>query len=77
MKPTEQTLVVGINPVREALVASKRHCHKLIIEQGKATPRVQNVIKLAEAKKIPVESLPKALFHKKFQQKVNFQKMNI
>jgi 23S rRNA (guanosine2251-2'-O)-methyltransferase len=71
MKPTEQTLVVGINPVREALVASKRRCHKLIIEQGKATPRVQNVIKLAEAKQIPVESLPKALFHKKFQQKVH------
>ena len=34
MKPPEQTLIVGINSVREALLASKRRCYKLIVEQG-------------------------------------------
>jgi 23S rRNA (guanosine2251-2'-O)-methyltransferase len=71
MKSTEQTLIVGINPVREALVASKRHCHKLIVEQGKTTPRIQTVIKLAQDKQIPVEFLSKALFNKKFQNRVH------
>jgi 23S rRNA (guanosine2251-2'-O)-methyltransferase len=71
MKPIEQTLIVGINSVREALLASKRRCHKLIVEQGKTTPRVLAVVKMAQEKQIPVESLPKAEFQKKFHKHVH------
>ncbi len=71
MKPEEQTLIVGINPVREALLASKRHCYKLIVEQGKIPARIQSVLKMAEEKQIPIETLPKAVFHKKFQNRVH------
>lgn len=62
----EQNLIVGINPVREALLASKRRCYKLIIEQGKTPPRIQAVLKLAREKRIKVETLPKAAFQNKF-----------
>ena len=71
MKPTEQTLIVGINSVREALLASKRRCYKLIVEQGKTPPRIQAVIKLAREKQIPIEPLPKAVFQKKFHNQVH------
>ena len=66
VKPTEQTLIVGINSVREALSASKRRCYRLVVEQGKTSPRIQAVLKLAEEKQIPIEPLPKSVFQKKF-----------
>ena len=71
MKPTEQSLIVGINPVREALLASKRCCYRLIVEQGKAPPRVQAVIELAEKNQIPIEPLPKSAFQSKFKNQVH------
>jgi 23S rRNA (guanosine2251-2'-O)-methyltransferase len=71
MKPTEQTLIVGINSVREAILASKRHCSRLIVEQGKTPPRIQAVIKLAQEKQTPIETLPKAEFQKKFHKHVH------
>lgn len=71
MKPSEESLIVGINPVREALLASKRRCYRLIVEQGKAPPRIQAVIKLAREKRIPVEQLPKSTFQNKFKNQVH------
>ena len=71
MKPTEQTLIVGINSIREALLASKRHCSRLIIEQGKTPPRIQAVIKLALEKQILIETLPRVEFQKKFNKHVH------
>jgi len=71
MKPTEKTLIVGINSVRESLLASKRHCFQLIIEQGKSSTRVQAVIKLAEEKQIPIKILPRVEFKKKFHRHVH------
>ena len=71
MKPTEQTLIVGINSVREALLASKRRCYRIIIEQGKTAPRIQAVIKLAQEKQSLIEILPKAEFQKKFHRHVH------
>ncbi|MBT3184074.1 MAG: 23S rRNA (guanosine(2251)-2'-O)-methyltransferase RlmB [Nitrospina sp.] len=71
MKPPEQTLIVGINPVREALLASRRHCYKLFVEQGKTPPRIQAVVKLAQEKQILIEPLPKATFQKKFPNQVH------
>jgi 23S rRNA (guanosine2251-2'-O)-methyltransferase len=71
MKTKEQTLIVGINSVREALVASKRQCTRLIVEHGKTPARILAVIKLAQEKQIPVETLPKAEFQKKFHKHVH------
>jgi 23S rRNA (guanosine2251-2'-O)-methyltransferase len=71
MKPSEQSLIVGINPVREALLASKRRCYRLIVEQGKAPPRIQAVIELAKENRIPIEPLPKSAFHNKFKNQVH------
>ena len=71
MKSTEQTLIVGINSVREALSASKRRCYRLVFEQGKTSPRIQAVLKLAEEKQIPIEPLPKSVFQKKFHDQVH------
>ena len=71
MKSTEQTLIVGINSVREALSASKRRCYRLVFEQGKTSPRIQAVLKLAEEKQIPIEPLPKSVFQKKYHDQVH------
>jgi 23S rRNA (guanosine2251-2'-O)-methyltransferase len=71
IKPTEQTLIVGINSVREALSAARRRCYRLVVEQSKASPRIQAIIKLAQEKKIPIDTLPKAEFQKKFQKYVH------
>lgn len=71
MKPSEQTLIVGINSVHEALLASKRRCYRLIAEQGKTPARVQALVKLAQEKQIPVETLSKAEFQKKFHKHVH------
>ena len=71
MKPTEQSLIVGINPVREAILASKRRCYRLIVEQGKSPTRVQSVIELAKENNIPVEPLSKSAFQNKFKNQVH------
>ena len=66
MKLAEQSLIVGINPVREALLASNRRCYRLIIEQGNLPQRIQTIIELAKEKIIPIESFSKSAFQKKF-----------
>lgn len=71
MKSTEQSLVIGINPVREAIVASKRRCYRLIVEQGKTPARIQAVLELAKEKQVPIESLPKVAFQNKFKNQVH------
>ncbi len=71
MRSKEESLIVGINPVREALIASKRHCYRIIAEQGKAHSRIEEVIKLAKEKQIPVELLPKSIFQNKFKNQVH------
>lgn len=71
MKHTEQSLIVGINPVREAIKASKRRCYRLIVEQGKSPARIQAVIDLAKENRIPIEPLPKSAFQNKFKNQVH------
>ncbi len=71
MKPSEQILVVGINPVREALLAAKRRCYKLLVEQGKPPQRVQAVIQLAREKQVLIETLSKTAFQNKFRNQVH------
>lgn len=70
-QPKGQTLIIGINSVFEALKASKRQCHRLIIEQGKSSSRIQALIDLAREKQVPIEHLPKAGFQKMFQNQVH------
>ncbi len=55
----------------EALLASKRRCYRLIVEQGKTPPRIQAVIELAKEKCIPIEPLPKSAFQNKFKKQVH------
>ena len=71
MKLTEQSIIVGINSVREAILASKRRCYRLIVEQGKPPSRVKAVIDLAKKNNIPIEPLPKPTFQNKFKNQVH------
>ena len=58
--------VFGLNPVTEALKAQKRRCYKLIIEQCKSQPRLNFLIELARENKVPIETLHKTAFQKKY-----------
>ena len=71
MKSTEQNLIIGINPIYEALFASKRHCYRIVIEEGKPSQRIQKIIEAAREKQTQIDSLPKATFQKKFQGQVH------
>ncbi|MBT3514668.1 MAG: 23S rRNA (guanosine(2251)-2'-O)-methyltransferase RlmB [Nitrospina sp.] len=64
----EQTdILYGINPVTEALKASNRKCFRIVVDDGKVTPRLKDLIKLVKSKNAVVESLPKKEFKKRYQ----------
>jgi len=71
MKPAEQSLIVGINPVREALLASNRRCYRLIVEKGPLPKRIQTIVELAEKKLIKIEPITKSAFQNKFKNKMH------
>ena len=58
--------VFGLNPVFEALKARKRRCYKLVVEQGKSQIRLNSLIELARENKVPIETIPKTDFQKKY-----------
>tara|TARA_Y100001960_G_scaffold3014_1_gene3268 strand:- start:276 stop:1031 length:756 start_codon:yes stop_codon:yes gene_type:complete len=64
MKSFDKSTVYGLNPVFEALKASKRRCYKLIIEHGKTQVRLKPLIDLAHKNKVPIETIPKTDFQK-------------
>ena len=66
MNSFDRSTIFGINPVFEALKASKRRCYKLIIEQGKSQARLNSLIELARENKVPIETIPKTAFQKKY-----------
>jgi len=66
MDSFDNSTVFGLNPVIEALKAQKRRCYKLVLEKGKSHARVKLLIELAYANKVPIETLPKTTFHKKY-----------
>jgi len=66
MNSTDNSTVFGLNPVFEALKAQKRRCYKLIIEQGKTQARLNSLIELAHEYKVPIETIPKIAFQKKY-----------
>ena len=66
MNSFDHSNVFGLNPVFEALKARKRRCYKLVIEQGKSQVRLNSVIELARENKVPIETIPKTDFQKKY-----------
>ena len=66
MNSADPSTVFGLNPVFEALKARKRRCYKLIIEQGKSQTRLNSLIELARKNKVPIETIPKIAFEKKY-----------
>ena len=66
MNSFDHSTVFGLNPVFEALKARKRRCYKLIIEQGKSQVRLNSLIELARENKVPIETIPKTDFQKKY-----------
>ncbi|MBT5470664.1 MAG: 23S rRNA (guanosine(2251)-2'-O)-methyltransferase RlmB [Nitrospina sp.] len=66
MNSFDSSTIFGLNPVFEALKARKRRCYKLIIEQGKSQPRLNLLIELARESKVPIETIHKTAFQKKY-----------
>ena len=66
MNSVDNSNVFGLNPVLEALKAQKRRCYKIIIEQGKPQARLNSLIQLARENKVPIETIPKTAFQKKY-----------
>ena len=66
MNSFDHSNVFGLNPVFEALKARKRRCYKLVIEQGKSQVRLNSLIELARENKVPIETIPKTDFQKKY-----------
>ena len=66
MNSADNSTVFGLNPVLEALKARKRRCYKIIIEQGKPQARLNSLIQLARDNKVPIETIPKTTFQKKY-----------
>ena len=66
MNSFDHSNVFGFNPVFEALKARKRRCYKLVIEQGKSQVRLNSLIELARENKVPIETIPKTDFQKKY-----------
>ena len=66
MNSFDHSNVFGLNPVFEALKARKRRCYKLVIEQGKSQVRLNSLIELARENKVPIETIPKTDFKKKY-----------
>ena len=66
MNSFDHSNVFGLNPVFEALKARKRRCYKLVIEHGKSQVRLNSLIELARENKVPIETIPKTDFKKKY-----------
>ena len=66
MNSVDNSTVFGLNPVLEALKARKRRCYKIIIEQGKPQARLNSLIQSARDNKVPIETIPKITFQKKY-----------
>ena len=66
MNLLNNSIVYGLTPVFEALKARKRRCYKRIIEHGKTQVRLKLLIELAHKNKVPIETIPKTDFQKKY-----------
>ncbi len=62
----EQSFIYGINPILEAIKASKRRCYKIVVTQGKRPPRLRPILDACKAQGVKVEVLPRDVFQKKY-----------
>jgi len=68
MADIQQTdILYGINPIIEALKSSKRKCFRIIVEEGKTSPRLKSLMELVRSQNVRVECLPKHEFKKRYQ----------
>jgi len=59
--------LVGVNPVREALVAGRRPIRRVLVQEGsEGRPAVREISALARKAGIRVDSLPRPVFHSRF-----------
>jgi 23S rRNA (guanosine2251-2'-O)-methyltransferase len=66
MEANKPSILYGINPIHEALKASKRRCHEIVVKDGTRNPRIQSLLSLAKTLKVRVASLPPKEFEKKY-----------
>ncbi len=50
-------ILFGIHPVAEALKAGRRNFYEILLVQGKVTARIEQILKPAKARKVPVKRL--------------------
>lgn len=62
----KDNFIFGVNPVYEALKASKRRCYKIVLEEGKGHSRIRAILDLARPQGVRVETLPRPVFQKKY-----------
>jgi len=66
MRNDQADTLYGINPITEALKASKRKCFRIIVEDGRKNPRLKALLALVQSKNILIESIPKESFKKRY-----------
>jgi 23S rRNA (guanosine2251-2'-O)-methyltransferase len=66
MREDQTDIIYGINPINEALKASKRKCFRIVIEDGKINPNLKILMTLLQSKNILVEPIPKKAFKKQY-----------
>ncbi len=71
MTDAQTDILYGINPITEALKASKRKCFRIIVEEGKTNPRLKSLMKMVQSQNIAVEAIPKPEFHKRYRSYVH------
>ena len=62
MRDEQTDILYGINPITEAVKASKRKCDRIVIEDGISNPRLKALMTLVRSKNIFVKSIPKGEF---------------
>ena len=66
MSNDQVNILYGINPIKEAVKASKRKCLRIILEDGKTNPRLKTLLTLVRSKNILIESIPRGEFKKRY-----------
>ena len=66
MADTQTDILYGINPIMEALKASKRKCFRIIVEEGKTNPRLRPLMKLVRSQNVKIEIISKSEFKKRY-----------
>ncbi len=66
MADASPSILYGINPIREALKAGTRQCHKIVLKVKTSNPKIQSVLELARSLQAKVETLPTREFEHKY-----------